>query len=77
MGLSEPAARRRQLLAALAHLERVAWDLNSAATWLGDEGHETEAEMIEQSARSILAACWLLYRPYRKELPPGQWQQVS
>jgi hypothetical protein len=71
--VTEPAARRAQLAAALAHLKRTAWDLNQGATWLAEEGHETEADMCEQSARSILAACWLLSRPFRAQLPPGRW----
>ena len=55
----------------------VAWELNSAASWLGDEVHETEADMLEQSARSILAACWLLSRPFRRQPPPDRWQQLA
>jgi hypothetical protein len=77
MAVDEPAARRAQLAAAPAHLERTAWDLNQAATWLGDEGHESEADMIESAARSILAVCWLLSRPFRPQLPPERWQQAG
>jgi hypothetical protein len=60
--------------AALAHLERVAFDLNQAAAWLGeDASQETPSDMLEDAARSILAACWLIERPFRRQLPPGQW----
>jgi hypothetical protein len=70
----EPAAARAQLAAALASLEATAWELNKAATWAANEGHESESDMIEDAARSILAACWLLERPFRPQLPPSRWQ---
>jgi hypothetical protein len=75
MAVTEPAARRAQLASALAHLEMVAWDINRAATWAANEGHETESEMLEDAARSVLASCWLLERPFRPQLPPGAWRQ--
>jgi hypothetical protein len=68
-----PTERRQQLGAAISHLELVAWQLNGLANWLGDDGHETEADMAEGAARSILAACWLLSRPFRRDLPPDRW----
>jgi hypothetical protein len=55
----------------------VAWDVNAAASWLSREGHPTEADMLEQAARSILAACWLLERPFRAQPPPERWQQAG
>ena len=72
----DPRLSMHHRVAALASLERTAWDLNQAAAWLSDNGHETEADMIESSARSILAACWLLGRPIRPTLPPERWQQA-
>jgi hypothetical protein len=77
MAVSEPAVARAQLASALAALERTAWELNSAASWLSREGHETESDMIEQSARSILAACWLLSRPFRAQPPPERWSAAQ
>lgn len=65
----------RERSQALAHLDQLAWQLNAAATWLASLGVETEADMIEQAARSVLASCWLLERPLRPQLPPGRWSQ--
>ena len=66
----------RHLVAALASLEATAWELNQAAAWLSEQGRETEADMLEQAARDVLAACWLLERPIRPQLPPERWQQA-
>jgi hypothetical protein len=55
-------------------LNWAAWQLNRAGARLGDAGCETESDMIEQAARSVLAACWLLERPIRPQLPPQQWR---
>ena len=46
---------------------------DEAAAWLSGFGVESEAEILEQSARSVLAACHLLGRPFRPQLPPGRW----
>jgi hypothetical protein len=64
-------------VAALWHLDRLAREANQAAAWLSGAGFETEADMTEQAARSILAAAWLLERPLRPQLPPERWQDGS
>jgi len=64
----------RERVAALDALEALAWQLNQAGAWLGECGAETETDMLEQAARSILAACWLLSRPIRGEPGPERWQ---
>ena len=62
---------------ALGRLDAMAWELNQISAWLGEHGIETEADMLEQSARGILAACWLLSRPIRPEPHPERWQQAA
>lgn len=59
------------------YLEWLAFQLNAAASWTGDAGCETEADLIEQAAKSILASCWLLSRPVRAALPPERWQPAD
>jgi hypothetical protein len=56
-------------------LNSVAWYLNRLAGWLGRNGVETEADMVDQAARDLLASCWLLERPLRPKPPPEVWQQ--
>lgn len=62
---------------ALVALEAMAWDLNRAASWLTEAGIETEADMLDSAAKSILASCWLLSRPVRAALPPERWQAAD
>ncbi len=64
----------RERVRALERLSDLAFELNRAGSWLGEGGAETEADMLEQAARSILAACWLLSRPIRGEPGPERWQ---
>jgi hypothetical protein len=65
----------QERIRALEALEAIAWQLNAAGAWLGECGAETEADMLEDAARSVLAACWLLSRPIRPDPPAGRWQQ--
>jgi hypothetical protein len=67
----------RERVAALEALDGLAWQLNAAAGWLADGGCETEADMTEQAARGILAACWLLSRPIRSSPGPERWQVAA
>ena len=60
---------------AIDQLERTARYLNLMATWLGEQGLETEADMVDASAKGLLASCWMLDRPLRMQLPPQRWQQ--
>jgi hypothetical protein len=57
----------------LDQVNGAAWWLNKLASWLGSRGVETEADMIDQAARDLLAACWLLERPLRLKPPPERW----
>ena len=66
----------RERMAALAALEKAAFDLNAAAAWLAEGAAETESDMVETAARSILAACWLLSRPIRFQPGPERWQMA-
>jgi hypothetical protein len=67
----------RERSQALQALELLAWDLNQAAAWLSGLGVESEADMLEQAARSVLASCWLLSRPLRTQLPPSRWSPAQ
>lgn len=58
----------------LDQLNQCAWWLNKLAGWLGRQGVETEADIIDQAARDLLASCWLLERPLRPRLPPEPWR---
>ena len=59
---------------ALTAMEANAVELNAIAAWLSKAGAETEADMLEQAARSVLASCWLLERPLRPQPPPERWE---
>lgn len=61
----------------LSQLNQGAFWLNKLAGWLGRQGVETEADMIDQAARDLLAACWLLERPLRPKPPPEQWKDPT
>jgi hypothetical protein len=65
----------RERTAALERLNDLAFELNAAGAWLGECGSETEADMCEAGAKSVLAACWLLSRPLRPDPPADRWQQ--
>jgi hypothetical protein len=58
-------------------LNSLAWYLNRLAGWLGRAGVETEADMIDQAAKDLLASCWLLERPLRPKPPPEVWKPVG
>lgn len=75
--MTDPRISVHDRVRALQALEHLAWQMNQAAHWLGEAGMETEADMIEQAARSVLASCWLLERPIRPQVPPGRWQQPA
>lgn len=59
----------------LQQLENGATWLNALAAWLGERGVESESDMIDQAARDLLAAAYLLERPIRPKLPPQRWPQ--
>ncbi len=63
---------RVAVLDALDHLGREA---NKAAAWLSERGFESEADLAQDAARSIMAAVGLLSRPLRQPPPPERWQQ--
>jgi hypothetical protein len=64
----------RDRVRAIDHLEALAFQLNRASSWAADQDCETEADMLESAARSVLAACHLLGRPLRRDPPPERWQ---
>jgi hypothetical protein len=76
-----PRADRRLTLhersRALQRLDELAFELNDIATWLGGLGVEVEADQLDQAAKGILAACWLLSRPFRTQLPPDRWRAAQ
>jgi hypothetical protein len=59
----------------LGQLEQGARWLNALASWLGQQGVESEADMIDQAARDLLAAAYLLERPLQPKPPPERWPQ--
>ena len=67
----------QERIRALEALEAIAWQLNAAGAWLGECGAETESDMAESAARSVLSACWLLSRPIRPEPPADRWQVAT
>jgi len=60
----------RHRVLAIDHLERVALDLNEVASWLGEAGCQTEADAVNDAAKSLLASCWWLSRPLSYALSP-------
>jgi hypothetical protein len=60
-------------VAALDNLERLAFELNRAAAWLGREGCESESDQLDHASTLILSACWLLERPIRRQPTPERW----
>jgi hypothetical protein len=71
--MADPRLSVHQRVQILAQLEHGARWLNALAAWLGQRGVESEADMIDQAARDLLAVCWLLERPIRPKLPPTRW----
>jgi hypothetical protein len=59
---------------ALDRANAIAFELNQMASWLADNGVETESDMWEKAAKEILAGCWLLSRPIRAAVPPESWR---
>ncbi len=59
---------------AVDRLEALAWEANQIASWLSRADFETEADFIESAARTLLAACHLLNRPFRADAPPDRWK---
>jgi hypothetical protein len=72
--MSDTRLTLHQRVAAVDNLDRLAREANRAASWLSDQGFETEADMIEDAARDIMAAVGLLSRPIRPQLPPESWR---
>jgi hypothetical protein len=77
MAMADQRLSVHDRVAALDRLDKLAWELNSAAAWLSGNGIETEADKLEQAATTVLAACWLLSRPIRAQPPPERWQQPA
>jgi len=73
--MSDQRITVRDRVQALERLNAVAWELNQVATWLAQAGIETEADMINQAAKDLLASCWLLERPIRARPAPERWSQ--
>ena len=66
------------LVTATDALDRLAFELNRAACWASDEaGDETAGDLIDQAARSVLAAARLLDRPIRADPTPQRWRQAQ
>jgi hypothetical protein len=63
----------RERLAAIDCLEATAIYLNRLAAWLSEAGAETESDMTNEAAKSLLAACWFISRPLRQPVPPERW----
>jgi hypothetical protein len=63
----------RQRVEAIAYLEAIATQLNTMAAALAERGAWTEADMVDASAKSLLAGCWWLDRPLRAQRPPERW----
>jgi DNA-binding LacI/PurR family transcriptional regulator len=60
-GLSAEARAR-----ILAELDRLAYDLNFAASQLEQAGAGACGDMLDRAAREIAACCWVLSEPLRK-----------
>ena len=67
----------RDRVKVIADIEAMALYANSVAAWLGEQGVETEANAVDDAAKSLLAACWWLDRPLRAQLPPQRWPQPT
>lgn len=65
---------RQERVRTIDYLAWLASEANKAADWLGDAQLETEADLVEQAARTLLASCWMLERPLRAQPPPARWQ---
>ena len=65
----------RDRVRAVDHLEKLAWDLNAAAAWLGREGCESESDQLDHASVLVLAACQLLSRPIRPRPVAERWDQ--
>jgi hypothetical protein len=66
----------RDRVQVIDQLERTARWANLMATWLSEHGLETEADMVNESAKGLLAACWWLSRPLRRR-PPSAGRTAS
>lgn len=51
--------------------------LNRLSAWLGEREIESEADLLDQAARDIATACWLLERPLRPKPPPEAWKTAG
>ena len=75
--MPDPRISVHDRVAALQRLDAIAFEANQIAAWLARCDVETESDMIEDAARSILAACWLLSRPIRAKLTAERWQRSA
>lgn len=64
----------RDRVSILAQLDATMWWLNRLSTWLGQRDVESESDLLDQAAKDIATACWLLSRPLRAKPPPERWQ---
>ena len=67
----------RERVKVIADIERAAFYVNAISAWLGEQGLEVEADMMDASAKGLLASCWMLERPLRAQLPPERWTQLD
>lgn len=72
--MPDPRLSVHDRVQALQRLEAIAFELNEAAAYLAANDIETESDQLEQSARNVLAVCWLLSRPLCPQLPASRWQ---
>ncbi len=56
-------------VAALAELEKIALSLNDAADWAASRDADGAAAMLEDAARLVAAAAWVLEIPVRSRAP--------
>lgn len=73
--MTERRVSVRERVQILDQLDATMWWLNKLAGWLGERGVESEADLLDQAAKDIATACWLLSRPIRAKPPPEAWRQ--
>jgi hypothetical protein len=61
----------------LDQLDATMWWLNKLSGWLASHDIESEADLLDQAAKDIATASWLLSRPIRAKLPPEAWRQPA
>ena len=67
----------RERVMILDQVDQTAWWLNKLAGWLASREVESEADLLDQAAKDIATACWLLSRPIRAKPPPEAWKAAQ